>query len=62
MGLPIDISLENCFITGYYIPYSLKFINPLIAPKYYKLYSDYYYIILSPYYSSEYISLEITEY
>ena len=61
MGMPIDVSLENCFRTGANIPYSLTFINPLISPKYYKTYSDYYYVTLSPYYVSEYISLEITE-
>ena len=61
IGMPIDVSLENCFRTGAYIPYSLKFINPLIVPKNYKLYTDSYYITLSPYYVSEYISLEITE-
>ena len=61
IGMPIDVSLENCFRTGSYIPYSLKFINPSIVPKNYKLYSDSYYITLSPYYASEYISLEITE-
>ena len=61
MGMPIDVSLENCFRTGANIPYSLTFINPLISPKNYKTYSDYYYVTLSPYYVSEYISLDITE-
>ena len=61
MGMPIDVSLENCFRTGANIPYSLTFINPLISPKNYKTYADYYYVTLSPYYISEYISLEITE-
>ena len=61
MGMPIDVSLENCYRTGANIPYSLTFINPLISPKNYKTYSDYYYVTLSPFYPSEYISLEITE-
>ena len=61
LGMPIDASYENCFRTGANIPYSLKFINPLIAPKNYKTYSDNYYVTLSTYYTSEYISLDITE-
>ena len=61
MGMPIDVSLENCFRTGANIYYTLDFISPLIAPKNYKTNTDYYYVTLSPFYSSEYISLEITE-
>ena len=62
IGTPIETSKENCFRTGATIPYSLMFINPLIMPKNYKSYSDYYYVTLSPFYDSDYISLEITEY
>ena len=61
VGMPIDASLENCFRTGKNIPYSLTFVNPLITPKNYRDYSGYYYVTLSPYYVSEYISLEIVE-
>ena len=61
LGMPIDVSLENCFRTGANIPYSMKFISPLISPKNYKTYSDYYYVTLGTYYVSEYISLEIVE-
>ena len=61
MGMPIDSSKENCFRTGANIPYSLTFINPIIAPKNYKTYSNYYYVTLSPFSPDEYISLEITE-
>ena len=61
VGMPIDASLENCFRTGKNIPYSLTFVNPLIAPKNYKDYTDFYYVTLSPFNSLEYISLEITE-
>ena len=60
-GNPISSSNENCFRTGEKIPYSLTFINPLIFPKNYKLYSDNYYINLSPYNPLEFISLEIIE-
>jgi len=61
IGTPIGTSKENCFRTGATIPYSLTFINPIIAPKNYKSYSDYYYVTLSPFYDSDYISLDITE-
>ena len=61
IGIPIDITPENCYRTGANIPYSLTFINPLIAPKNYKSYSDFYYVTISPYTPNEYISLEITE-
>ena len=61
MGMPIDVSLENCFRTGALIPYSLTFINPLISPKNYKTYSNFYYVTISPYSMSEYVSLDITE-
>ena len=61
LGMPIDVSLENCFRTGANIPYTLTFVNPLISPKNYKSYSDYYYVTLSPFYPSEYITLIITE-
>jgi hypothetical protein len=61
IGMAIDTSMENCFRTGANIPYSLTFINPLIAPKLYKSYSDNYYVTLSPFTSSDYISLEVYE-
>ena len=61
MGMPIDVSYENCFRTGANLPYSLTFINPLIEIKNYKSYSNDYYITLSPYYPEEYITLEIKE-
>ena len=61
IGMAIDTSMENCFRTGANIPYSLTFINHLIAPKNYKAYSDNYYVTLSPFSSSDYISLEINE-
>ena len=61
IGMPIDVSLENCFRTGANIHYTMNFINPLISSKNYKLYADNYYVTLSPFYYSEYISLEITE-
>ena len=61
IGMPIDISLENCYRTGANIPYSLTFVNPLISPKNYKSYSDSYYVTLSPFNPSEYISLDIIE-
>ena len=61
IGMAIDTSLENCYRTGVHIPYSLTFINPLIAPKNYKSYSDYYYVTISSFTNNEYISLGITE-
>ena len=62
IGIPIDVSEENCYRTGANIPYSLTFINPLIAPKnYYIKNSDFYYVTLSPYSRNQYISLGITE-
>ena len=61
IGIAIDVSLENCFRTGKNIPYSLTFINPLISPKNYKLNADYYYVTIRPFYSYEFISLDITE-
>ena len=61
MGMAIDSSKENCFRTGANIPYTLSFINPLVAPKNYNTLIDNYYITFNPYYSSEYISLDITE-
>ena len=61
LGMPIDVSKENCFRTGKTIQYSLTFINPLIAYKNYDSYIDNYYVTLSPYYYSEYISLSFTE-
>ena len=33
IGMAIDTSQENCYRTGKTIPYSLTFINPLIASK-----------------------------
>ena len=61
IGMPIDSSQENCYRTGANIPYTLTFINPLIALKNYKAKSDFYYVTLSPNQGNEYISLEITE-
>ena len=61
IGMPIDTSQENCYRTGTNIPYSLTFINPLISPKNYKSLSDNYYITISPFSNSEYISLDIQE-
>ena len=61
IGNSIDTSRENCFRTGANIPYTLTFINPLIAPRNYKSYDDNYYITFSPFDASKYISLEITE-
>ena len=61
IGMAIDTSQENCYRTGAKIPYSLTFINPLIAPKNYKSYSDSYYVTISSFTNNEYISLEITE-
>jgi hypothetical protein len=61
IGMAIDPSQENCYRTGANIPYSLTFINPLIAPKNYKSLSDNYYVTISPFTSNEYISLGITE-
>ena len=62
MGIPIDISYENCFRAGDNMPYTLTFLNPLIFPKTYTSYSNDYYITLGPYYVGyDYISLEIKE-
>ena len=61
IGMPIDPSQENCYRTGANIPYSLTFINPLIAPKNYKSLSDFYYVTITPFTQNEYISLGITE-
>ena len=61
IGMAIDTSMENCFRTGANILYSLTFINPLIAPKNYKSYTDNYYVTLSPFSSSDYISLDVVE-
>ena len=62
IGIPIDVAEENCYRTGANIPYSLTFINPLIAPKNYKIKnSDFYYVTLSPYSRNQYISLGIRE-
>ena len=60
LGIPIDISYENCFRTGTNIPFTLNFINPLIMPKNYKSKSDLYYVTLRPL-SNDYIYLEIKE-
>ncbi len=64
VGMVIGISYENCFRTGKNIPYSfsLTFVNPLIIIKDYKDYTDFYYVTFSPYYDTEYISLDIKEY
>ena len=61
LGMAIDSSQENCFRTGANIPYTLHFINPLVAPKIYNLLVDTYYVTFSPYDYSKYITLEITE-
>ena len=62
IGIPIDATEENCYRTGAKIPYSLTFINPLIAPKNYRIInSDFYYVTLSPYTRNQYISLRIKE-
>ena len=61
LGMPIDTSQENCFRTGERIPYTLTFVNPLISPKNYKRYSDYYYVTIIPQGSDNYLSLEVTE-
>ena len=63
LGNSIDTSKENCFRTGVSIPYTLNFVNPLIAPKNYSVNFDeiFYYITFSPYDYSQYISLDITE-
>ena len=61
IGNSIDTSRENCFRTGANIPYTLTFVNPLIAPKNYISSEENYYVTLSPFDYSSYISLEITE-
>ena len=61
IGMAIDASKENCFRTGANIPYSLNFINPLIAPKTYRTTIDNYYITFNPYMFSDYITLSFTE-
>ena len=63
LGNSIDTSKENCFRTGANIPYTLNFVNPLIAPKNYSVNFDdiFYYVTFSPYDYSQYISLDITE-
>ena len=62
MGIPIEVSYENCFRTGENIPYSLTFLNPLNLPKIYKSYSEDYYITLSSYYQPfDYITVDIKE-
>ena len=60
-GMPIDVSMENCFRTGANIYYTMNFINPLIALRNYKSNTENYYVTLSPFYYSEFISLEISE-
>ena len=63
IGVPIDVSYENCFRTGENMTYTLTFLNPLLLPKNYKSYSnDYYYITLSPYYQPfDFITVDIKE-
>ena len=61
LGMAIDASRENCFRTGAKIPYTLNFVNPLIAPKTYNTIIDTYYVTFSPYGYSNYISLNINE-
>ena len=62
MGIPIDVSYENCYRSGENMPYTLTFLNPLIFPKNYISYSNDYYITLSPYlYYYDFISVEIKE-
>ncbi len=41
---------------------NIKNVNPLIITKDYKDYIDFYYVTFSPYYDTEYISLDIKEY
>ena len=62
IGESIDVSKENCFRTGANIPYTLNFVNPLIAPKNYTTFEESdYYITIIPYDYTQYISLTITE-
>ena len=61
IGTAIDVSPDTCFRTGVLIPYTIKFLNPLIAPKNYNSIIDYYYLTFAPQDSSKYISLEIKE-
>ena len=61
LGIPIDVSRENCFRTGKNIPYTLTFINPLIVNKNYKVETDKYYISFRPFNEEDFINLEIFE-
>ena len=61
IGMAITTSLENCFRTGANIPYTLTFLNPLVATKNYKRYVDNYYVTLIPVSSADFISLKVQE-
>ena len=61
IGMAITTSLENCFRTGANIPYTLTFLNPLVATKNYKRYVDNYYVTLIPVSSADFISLKVEE-
>ena len=61
LGISIEASKENCFITGTNIPYTLTFINPLIIGKNYKDYTNGYYISFAPFKETDFINIEITE-
>ena len=61
LGMPIKSSEENCFRTGFNIPYVLTFVNPFISPKEYKSYTENYYVTLTPKTSDHYLELAFTE-
>ena len=61
LGILIEDSKENCFKNGRYIPYSFKFINPLIVAKNTKAETDKYYILFMPFNDTEFINIEVTE-
>ena len=61
MGMAIDTSKENCFRTGANIHYTLTFINPLIVRKNYNSVDLNYYVTITPFDYSKYISLDFTE-
>ena len=61
LGMAIEASEENCFRTGANIPYTLRFVNPFIAPKIYDLFVETYYVTFTPVDYFKYIDLEFTE-
>ena len=61
LGTAIETSRENCFRTGKFIPYTLKFINPLIMGKNYFADTESYYVTLKPFNESDSIRVNITE-